>query len=328
MRYERFVELRRPVWERFEAGLEHFRTVGRRAGGRRGALDYGELERLAADYRAVLHDHAIAAARFAGTAVAERLARLAVDGTHLLTVSPAPRDRAGLVGRALTRFADSFRRQRREILLAAGVFLVTAFVGLGLVTLQPGLISVLVGPQAVAELEEGTLWTESLTRTTPASVTSSHIATNNLSVALTAWAGGALAGIWTFWALLFNGFHLGGIVAVTLHYGVAGKLFDFVAAHGPLELTLIVVCAGAGLTLARALVAATDRPRAVELRQAGKESLILVVGCLPWFVLLALVEGLVSPEPAVPVGIKALVGFGLWSAFLVVALGPRPQKES
>lgn len=331
MRYERFVELRRPIWDRFEAGLDRFRKLGprghRESGGRR-SLNYEELSRLVADYRAVLHDHAIATTRFGGTAVADRLSRLAIDGTRQLSVSAdRRRERGGLVGFLLARFAESFRRQRRQIQLAAALFLVTAIVGLGLVTLQPGLSPVLVGPGAVDKLEEGTLWTESITRTTPASTTSSHIATNNLSVALTAWAGGSLVGIGTFWVLLFNGFHLGAIVAVTLHYGVAGKLFEFVAAHGPLELTLIVVCAGAGLTLARALVAASDRPRGVELRLAGKESLILVGGCLPWFVLLALVEGLVSPAPAISAGVNAVVGLGLWSAFLVVALGPPAMEE-
>src|SRR5436305_5466608 len=84
MDYARFVRLRRPVWEAFEAQLADIRDVR----GSRGSLrraGYGTLEDMALCYRQVLHDHALAAARFPGTAAARRLQSLALDGTRRLT---------------------------------------------------------------------------------------------------------------------------------------------------------------------------------------------------------------------------------------------------
>jgi uncharacterized membrane protein SpoIIM required for sporulation len=170
----------------------------------------------------------------------------------------------------------------------------------------------LLGPKSIQGLEEGRLWTESLVTTVPPSVSSSGIATNNIGVALTAWAGGVLAGVIPLYVVLFNGLLLGALVGVTLHYSMAGDLLEFIAAHGPLELTLILVAAAAGLSIGRALIAAGDRPHA----------LAVLLGCVPWFVVLALVEVLVSPQPALPLPFKILVGLALESLFLATAFRP------
>ena len=106
---------------------------------------------------------------------------------------------------------------------------------------------------------------------------------------------------------------------------MAGDLLRFIAAHGILELTLILVCAAAGLSLGRALVAAGDRPRAEALRDAGRDALAVLLGCLPWFVVLALVETFVSPAPALPFAVKLVLGLALEGAFLALALHPVPD---
>ena len=161
--------------------------------------------------------------------------------------------------------------------------------------------------------------------TVPPAYSSSGIATNNLSVALTAWSGGLLAGIVPLYVVLLNGLMLGATVGVTLHYSMAGELLGFIAAHGPLELTLILVAAAAGLGLGRALVAAGDHPRSVALREAGRDSLAVLLGCLPWFVVLALVEVFVSPSPELPVAVKLILGLALEGLFLALALRPVPR---
>jgi len=182
----------------------------------------------------------------------------------------------------------------------------------------------ILGPESIRGLEEGRLWTETLVTTVPPSVSSSGIATNNITVALTAWAGGVLAGALPLYIVLFNGLLLGALVGVTLHYSMAGALLEFIAAHGPLELTLILVSAAAGLSIGRALVAAGDRPRVLAVREASRDALAVLLGCVPWFVVLALVEVLVSPEPDLPLFFKIIVGLALESLFL--AMGCRPVR--
>jgi uncharacterized membrane protein SpoIIM required for sporulation len=317
MELARFVRLRRPVWDAFEAGLERLRRRPR-------GLGYAEVEGLALAYRQVLHDHALAAARYPGTGVAARLARLALEGTFRLHGDRRKR-RGGLAHFFGERFPRAFRAHRGPLAVAAALFLGGAVLGLLLAAVRPGLGVALLGPEAVAGLSEGRLWTESLVSTVPPAASSSAIARNNLSVALTAWAGGAAAGLFALYIVLLNGVLLGAIFGVTLHYSMAGELGEFVVAHGLLELTLVVVAAAAGLGVGRALVAADDRPRGEAVRAAAAESLALMGGCLPWFVLLAVVEVLVSPAPEVPVGVKAAVGVVLEGLFLTLALSrPAP----
>lgn len=318
MDYARFVRLRKPVWEEFEAQL---------AASRRGLKDlaYGTLEEMALRYRQVLHDHALAAARFPGTAAARRLQALALEGTRRLT---GERERAGGLLHFLSRtFPAAFQRQLGLTGMAVGLFLFAAVWGLVLAILRPALGLTILGPQAIEGLEEGRMWTESLVTTVPPTISTSGIATNNMSVALSAWCGGVLAGLVPLYILLLNGLMLGSILGVTLHYSMAGELLAFISAHGPLELTLIIVCAAAGLGIGRALVAAGDRPRALAVREAARDALIVLLGCLPWFVLLAFVEVLVSPSPALPAAGKLAVGVALESAFLALALRPAASER-
>ncbi|HEX4962587.1 MAG TPA: stage II sporulation protein M [Thermoanaerobaculia bacterium] len=316
MDYARFVRMRRPVWEAFEAQLAGVR--GGRASRRQAG--YGTLEDMALRYRQVLHDHALAAARFPGTAAAHRLQSLALEGTRRLTGEG--RRPAG-VGTFFRRtFPLAFQRQLGLLGIAVALFLFAAVWGLAVAVQRPAVGLVILGPEAMRGLEEGKLWTHSLVTTVPPAVSSSGIATNNISVALTAWSGGVLAGVVPLYVVLLNGLMLGATLGVTLHYSLGGELLQFIAAHGLLELTLILVSAAAGLSLGRALVAAGDRPRATAVREAGRDSLAVLLGCVPWFVVLALVEVFVSPSQEVPAGVKLILGLALEGAFLALALRP------
>jgi uncharacterized membrane protein SpoIIM required for sporulation len=148
-----------------------------------------------------------------------------------------------------------------------------------------------------------------------------------MSVALMGWAGGALLGLGSLYVILLNGFLLGATLATTVHYGMAGPLATFIAAHGPLEITLILATAGAGLSMGQALLAAEDRPRAEVLKSASRRALVLLLGCLPWFLVLGLVEALVSPAPDVPTLAKVILGLGLEALFLILALNPLLREE-
>jgi len=315
MDYAHFVRLRRPIWEGFERQLAATGESWR-------GLRHADLEEMALRYRQVLHDHALAAARYPGTAAARRLQNLAVEGTRRLQGSRGDGVRG--LGYFFTRaFPRAFRRQLDLLGVALALFLLANLIGLSMAVLRPALSLSLLGPEAVAGLEQGHLWTESLVTTVPPAFSSSRIATNNIAVALVAWSGGILAGLVPLYVVLLNGLLLGAMTGVTWHYGLVADFFGFIAAHGPLELTLILVSAAAGLGIGRAVVAAGDRPRSLALREAGRAALVVLLGCLPWFVLLALVEVFVSPSPDLPVPLKLAVGVGLEALFLALAAFPR-----
>ena len=314
MDYRRFVELREPACDEFQELLERAERSPKRLG-------HDGLERLSVLYRQLLHDHSLAAARFPGTGMARRLRRLVLEGTHFLQADTGE----GLpsLHRFITyTFPTTLRRLAPDIGVAVALFVVASLFGFTLATAEPALASTFLPLSSLEGLERGELWTESIFAVAPGSVLSGAIATNNLSVALTAWAGGALAGLGSLWVALFNGLMLGSVFAVTARYGLADRLFEFIAAHGPLELSLIVVCAGAGLHVGRAMVSAGDEPRGQRLRRAAVSSLLVVLGCLPWILLLGFVEGYVSPKPNIDLYAKVLVGLLLEAAFLAWALLP------
>lgn len=317
MDYARFVRLRRPLWEKFEAQL---------AAARKG-MSHADLEEMALRYRQVLHDHALSAARYPGTAAAQRLRGLAVEGTRALAVGRT--EGSGGLFEFFTRsFPRAFRRQLGMTGIALALFLMAALWGLAITAMRPGLGIAFLGPDAIAGLSEGRMWTESLVSTVPPAVSSSQIATNNISVALSAWGGGILAGIVPLYIVLVNGLLLGSILGVTMHYSMAGELLEFIAAHGPLEISLILVAAGAGLHIGRAVVVSEDRPRSLALREAGRDALTVLLGCVPWFVVLALVEVLISPSPELPASFKLAVGLSLEALFLALAALPSRTMET
>src|SRR5207244_6613101 len=138
-----------------ERGASFEAQLAAARGGR--ALTYAELEALAVGYRQVLHDHALAAARYPATATAERLRALAVAGTHWL------RDRRTRRSLSLTWFYGdvfprAFRAHRPLLLAAAALFVSAALFGLFLATTEPAVGFALLGPQAIAGLREGRLW--------------------------------------------------------------------------------------------------------------------------------------------------------------------------
>ena len=314
MDYPRFVRVREPAWEEFDRGLA--RLEGR--GGPRSS--HAEVEALAFQYRQVLHDHAVASSRFPGTGAARRLRHLAFRGTRALYADETPA--AGLQGFVARTFPLAFRAHAPYFAVVVSLFATAVGLGVTLSFVEPGIGLAFLGREAVQGLREGRLWTEALVTTIPPSVSSSGIATNNMSVALTGWAGGALAGLGALYVVLINGFLLGAIVGTTVHYGLAGRLLEFVSAHGPLEITLILVTAAAGLALGHALVAADDRPRRVAVAEAARRALAVLLGCLPWFAVLGAVEAVISPSPHVTAPLKVAVGLALEAVFLFVAWNP------
>lgn len=319
MDYRRFEQLRAPALAELETRLD-------RAAERPADVGFEELEELAVLYRQVLHDASFAAVRFPDTSLARRLRRAALRANRWLRREG--RSRLPSPWSFVTEvFPATFQRLLPQVGIAGALFALAAFFGFAIAAVEPAAASLFLPAAALDGLTRGELWTDSVFAMAPSGVISSQIATNNLSVAITAWAGGALAGLGSLWISLLNGVMLGSVLAATAHYSMMSELLEFVAAHGPLEISLILVSAGAGLHLGTAWVRATDAPRTEVLARAGRDSLVVVLGCLPWILLLGFVEGFVSPSASVPLAVKVAVGLALEILFLLWAFSaPGPPR--
>jgi uncharacterized membrane protein SpoIIM required for sporulation len=289
-------------------------------------LTFDSLEALAVDYRRVLQDHALVRARFPSSALGRRLEALAVEATHILFAED-PKERFSLKRFFTQLFPAAMRAHASHMALCAVLFVCAIVMAYSATTIQPAIGTRILGPEAIANLERGELWTQSISRVVPASVSSSAIATNNMSVAITARVGGALFGVGSLFVVLNNGFLLGAVFATTARFGMSGELFEFIGAHGPLELTLILVSAGHGLAMGHALLAPHDRSRQAAVGAAARRAMAGLVGILPWFLVLGAVEGFISPSQAISPDLKLALGGVLLGSFLLVAFRPLPKGD-
>jgi uncharacterized membrane protein SpoIIM required for sporulation len=319
MDYARFKATGIEDWEAAASLMERSRRHGL------SSLSHEEVEGLAALHRRVVSDFAYARTHFAGTEAVADLRRLAFEGHRILAARHEPA--LPRVARFVTTdFPELFRRSVPTLAAAVGLFAAASLLGFVLTVSTESFAHLFLGPEAIEGLRSGRIWTDSVSSAAPPSVTASRILTNNMSVALLAWAGGMLAGLLTLWVLVLNGVMFGSVIALTWRYELFDRLLAFVAAHGPLELFLITVAAAAGLELAAGQIRADNRPRGVAFREHARRSVQLVVGTLPWFFLLGVVEGYVSPEMGLSTGLKGLLGLLLLAAFVAYASGAfRPR---
>ncbi len=138
-------------------------------------------------------------------------------------------------------------------------------------------------------------------------VMATSIITNNVQVAIAAFAFGMTAGLFTAYLLIANGISLGAVFGLYGSKGIASLLLAFVAPHGVLELTAICISGGAGFLLAAALLIPGDRTRKRALAENGRRAIKLVAGAALMLLVAGTLEGMVSPIPWWPIELKLVV---------------------
>ncbi|MFT3915476.1 MAG: stage II sporulation protein M [Anaeromyxobacteraceae bacterium] len=301
-----FVRARRAAWDRLDA------LAARAAKGRLPLAEVEELDRL---YRRAAGDLAFARVAFPGSDAEGHLAQVTARAYGTL-YRP---ERAGLAS-AWRLYAveapAAFRRNLRAFGLAAALLAAGLAGGALAVLADPGAAEVLV-PRGVRDaVAAGRLWTDDLLTAAPG-FTGSVIARNNVAVAALAFGLGLTAGVGTALLVVANGLVLGAVFAHLARHGMVGGLAGFVAAHGPAELSALLLAAQAGFVLASALVDPGESPRGLALAARGREAVRLVAVVIPVLLLVGLVEGGVSPGARFPAAAKAALGLALAGGLFV-----------
>ena len=316
MQEREFVEGSRAAWERLAASIAQARKHGV------SKLPATELRQMHEDYRHAAADLAFAQTHFSASDTTARLNRL-VGSAHGELYGAAPRRAAGLWHRVARDYPRLLRANWRPIALASGLLFGAIALGylltfvnypLARVFLPAQFRDVVVGgfkPSARSDQLLGSI----------APLLGAFIGINNVYVALQAFAGGLTFGILTAYAMFQNGAMVGVLWAMFAKAGLSLPFLALIVPHGALELPAIAIAGGAGMMLAKALVFPGDVPRLTALRHASRQSVRVIIGTVPMFVIAAFIEGFVTPrsfDPWLKIALGAAV-FAVLCAYVGLA---------
>ena len=152
---------------------------------------------------------------------------------------------------------------------------------------------------------------------------------NNAAIGLRCFVAGVFFGVGGLFALVFNAAYLGVIFGHMTKVSMRDNFFEFVTAHGPFELTAVVLSAAAGMQLGFSLVDTGGLARVDSLRKAAGEAMPAAMAAVVLFILAAGIEGFISPSP-LPYSVKAAVAAissGLLLFYFVLLGIPRDEYE-
>lgn len=137
---------------------------------------------------------------------------------------------------------------------------------------------------------------------------STEIMTNNIQVAILAFASGITFGILTIYLLVYNGIMIGALAGFFWHYGKSYAFWAYIVPHGIVELTAIFIAGGAGLLMGYKLFVPGPYTRGYQLKQQAKRSVQLFLGTIPLFIIAGIIEGFITPTN-LSLEIKYIVAF-------------------
>jgi len=122
-------------------------------------------------------------------------------------------------------------------------------------------------------------------------VFASYLFSHNTKIGIMCFCLGFLIGLPTLLLLFYNGLVLGAFVGVFHQHGLLFEVLGWLLPHGIPEITAILLCGAAGLTLGQGLLFPGRYKRSEALRRAGTQASMVVFGSILLFFVAALIEG-------------------------------------
>jgi uncharacterized membrane protein SpoIIM required for sporulation len=297
---EDFIAAKKPSWERLTALLDKSKINGL------AMLSAEELNELGRLYRSATSDLAVARRDFPAHRVVEYLNSL-VARAHAAVYQGRAARRRSILEFFTTTFPRTFRATWAYTLASFLMFLLPALASFAISYRDPNAGAALMPgiEDRIQDIRDKHEWWKSI-NDEGRSAAASFIMTNNIRVAILAFAGGMLLGVLTLYLLAQNGLMLGIIAGAAQALGFATNLWGFVAAHGMLELSVIFIAGGAGLQLGWSVVRPGLLTRRAALVLAARRATCLLLGCIPLLVIAGSIEGFISPSE-LPLSLKLAV---------------------
>ncbi len=247
----RFISDHKDNWQRLEDLLSILETSSIKGLSKMEVREFGEL------YRRAATDLAIARSETRDVKLVNYLNSLVIRAHG--KIYRAEGQGANLVWNFIAEdFPRAFRRAWRYTALAFAIFMFFAVASFVLCYNDLNFADELGLNDLRYVVQSDDKWWLELNKANQ--IGSTAILTNNILVALKAFAFGAFFGIGTIYVLIFNGLQIGGVLGVCykMNAGFAGELVTFMVGHGVIELSCIFIAGGAGMLIGYSLINPKD----------------------------------------------------------------------
>jgi uncharacterized membrane protein SpoIIM required for sporulation len=309
MDIDRFLVTNRPAWDRLS-------DLTRTAEGGVDRLSGPELEELIGLYQRASSHLSYAQTYFADPGLVIRLSQV-VAAAGAVIYGTRPQTLRGLARFFTRTFPAAVWHIRRFILVSAVLTFVPA-VGVGTWLAHSPRAVEATAPAAVRQAYVNQDF-EAYYSSEPAAAFATQVYTNNVRVAVLAFAAGVLVCIPTAVILVVNGANLGVAAGLFAAAGQSAKFYGLVAPHGLIELTSVVLAGAAGLRLGWAVIDPGERTRAAAMAEEGRRAVVLVLGVIFTLLVAGLIEGFVTGS-GWPTAFRVGVGAVVELAFVVYAV--------
>jgi len=289
MRESTFVGRRGDRWRRCETLLAAVDRGGPRA------LHGAELREFGLTYRAVGADLSAARARDYSPELQAYLNRLVARGYVAVRAAETRGGGARVVAFFTTVFPREFRRSFRTIAAVTAITIVAAIVSYAVVAHRPGDVYALLPAQIVPTIVKSLHDSNFAVDPANAPAMQSEIVTNNVKVAIIAFAGGITLGFLTFSIVVFNGLMVGALGAMFAARGFGADYWATIAPHGCIELLAIQVAGAGGFLVARGVIAPGRMRRSEAIAAYTKRASVLILGVAGMLVVAGTIEAFFTP---------------------------------
>ncbi|HWB13598.1 MAG TPA: stage II sporulation protein M [Pirellulales bacterium] len=322
MKVADFLQSRRDNWRELE---RHCLMLENR---RAKSLGPATIERFGALYRAVCADLALADAYQLPPNTVHYLHQL-VGRAHNQLYPSRTFDFDTWTNELLVEIPQRLFRDK-SVRLAFVVFWGTFLAAMGTSYVSPKFTEALIGKEMMHMMEEMHAESANGRAMQTNSLMAGFYVQHNASIGLTCFAGGLVLGVGGLFVTVANAAQLGAVFGHLATVPSGENLFRFATAHGPFELTGIVLASAAGMRLGFAIIDTRGMTRGASLRLAAKEAVTSVSFSVILFCLAAFIEGYISPS-SLPYAVKAsvaVVSTCLLLFYLVILGYPRGEVDA
>ena len=305
MQQATFVERRAPAWEKLD---DLVKRAGRGGVRRLAAAEVADLGRL---YRAATSDLAFAQGRAYDPLLIEYLNRLTARA-HAHVYAGATESGGARIARFYGEtFPREFRRSFAYFAICTAITVACSVVAYVAIRTHPAQAYALIGDMMPPNIKQSLHDSNFGFDRNFSPAVSAEIITNNVKVAIMAFAGSITLGAGTIWIIVENGLMLGGVAALFTNAGFGYDFWATVAPHGVIELTAIQVAGAAGLLIAAAVIYPGRMRRRDAIVANARRAGTLILGVASMLVVAGTIEGFISPQrwpPELRIGIGAFTG--------------------